>query len=220
MADRIRLSIDGRQLEVEAPVSILQASAADGTPLTANVGCLGQGVCGACRCMVRREGEREVSTVLACETPAEDGMQVSFIDYFTPDKPHVYDIAAITDSWRLSDAVADIFPEAAHCRHCSGCDRACPKGLEVQRGVELAVAGDFAGVAQVFDQCVMCNLCTLACPERIWPNHLGLMVRRALTALTLRPSDLIRRLNELERGEAGLDLSGTEAEPASSPARR
>ncbi|MFG1371296.1 4Fe-4S dicluster domain-containing protein [Xanthobacter oligotrophicus] len=224
MGDRIRLSIDGRALEVEAPVSILQATTADGTPLTANVGCLGQGVCGACRCMVRRAGEREVSTVLACETPAEDGMQVSFIDYFTPDKPHVYDIADITDSWRLSDAVADIFPEAAHCRHCSGCDRACPKGLEVQRGVELAVAGDFAGVSQVFDQCVMCNLCTLACPERIWPNHLGLMVRRALTALTLRPSDLIRRLNELELGEARLDLAGTEAEPvsnpASSPARR
>lgn len=217
MGDRIRLSIDGRALEVEAPVSILQATTADGTPLTANVGCLGQGVCGACRCMVRRAGEREVSTVLACETPAEDGMQVSFIDYFTPDKPHVYDIATFTDSWRLSDAVADIFPEAAHCRHCSGCDRACPKGLEVQRGVELAVAGDFAGVAQVFDQCVMCNLCTLACPERIWPNHLGLMVRRALTALTLRPSDLIRRLNELELGEACLDLTGTEAEPASTP---
>lgn len=220
MGDRIRLSIDGRALEVEAPVSILQATTADGTPLTANVGCLGQGVCGACRCMVRRAGVREVSTVLACETPAEDGMQVSFIDYFTPDKPHVYDIATFTDSWRLSDAVADIFPEAAHCRHCSGCDRACPKGLEVQRGVELAVAGDFAGVAQVFDQCVMCNLCTLACPERIWPNHLGLMVRRALTALTLRPSDLIRRLNELELGEACLDLTGTEAEPASTPARR
>ncbi|MFG1364442.1 4Fe-4S dicluster domain-containing protein [Xanthobacter versatilis] len=220
MGDRIRLSIDGRALEVEAPVSILQATTADGTPLTANVGCLGQGVCGACRCMVRRAGEREVSTVLACETPAEDGMQVSFIDYFTPDKPHVYDIATFTDSWRLSDAVADIFPEAAHCRHCSGCDRACPKGLEVQRGVELAVAGDFAGVAQVFDQCVMCNLCTLACPERIWPNHLGLMVRRALTALTLRPSDLIRRLNELELGEACLDLTGTEAEPAATPARR
>lgn len=69
-----------------------------------------------------------------------------------------------------------------------------------------AVAGDFAEVAEVFDQCVMCNLCTLACPERIWPNHLGLMVRRAVSALTLRPSDLIRRLNEIERDGGGLDL--------------
>ncbi len=207
MSESIRLSIDGRSIAAEAPVSILQASMADGTPLTANVGCMGQGVCGACRCMVRREGEKQISTVLACETKAEDGMQVSFIDYFTPDKPHAYDIADITDSWRLSDAVADIFPEASDCRHCGGCDRACPKGIEVQRGVALAVAGDFAEAAQVFEQCVMCNLCTLACPERIWPNHLGLMIRRATAALTFRPSDLIRRLNEMERGEAGFDPS-------------
>lgn len=207
MSDRITLSVDGRVLEVEGPISILQAAAADGTPLTANVGCLGQGVCGACRCMVRREGERAVATVLACETPAEDGMQVSFIDYFTPDQPRAYDVSALTDVWRLSDAVAEIFPEAAHCRHCGGCDRACPKGLSVQQGVAAAVAGDFAGTADVFDQCVMCNLCTLACPERIWPNHLGLMVRRAVAALTLRPSDLIRRLNEIERYGDGLELS-------------
>ena len=209
MSDRVRLSVDGRMLEAATPVSILQAASADGSPLTANVGCLGQGVCGACRCMVRKQGGPDVTMVLACETLAEDGMQVSFIDYFIPDRPHVYDVAEITDVWRLSDAVSGIFPEAARCRHCGGCDRACPKGLDVQRGVALAVAGDFAGAAGVFDQCVMCNLCTLACPERIWPNHLGLMVRRALTALTLRPSDLIRRLSELERGGHVLDLSGT-----------
>ncbi|WP_429932749.1 4Fe-4S dicluster domain-containing protein [Agrobacterium vitis] len=205
MGDTVHLSIDGRALEVEAPVSILQASMADGTPLTANVGCMGQGVCGACRCMVRREGEKQISTVLACETRAENGMQVSFIDYFTPEKPHVYDIADITDIWRLGDAVSSYFPEAARCRHCGGCDSACPKGLDVQRGVALAVAGDFAEASMVFEQCVMCNLCTLACPERIWPNHLGLMIRRATASLTLRPSDLIRRLNEIERQSIDFD---------------
>lgn len=213
MSEQIRLSIDGRALEVEVPVSILQAAVADGTPLTANVGCMGQGVCGACRCMVRREGEKGISTVLACETKAEDGMQVSFIDYFTPDKPHAYDIAQITDLWRLSEAVADIFPEAAHCRHCGGCDSACPKDIGVQRGVALAVIGDFAEAAAVFDQCVMCNLCTLACPEHIWPNHLGLMIRRATAASTLRPSDLLSRLNEIERGAAVIRTQTDEVKP-------
>lgn len=217
MGDHIRLSIDGRFLDVEGPVSILQAASADGTPLTANVGCLGQGVCGACRCMVRREGDKQISTLLACETRAEDGMQVSFIDYFTPERPHVYDIADVTDGWHLSDFVAEIFPQAAHCRHCGGCDRACPKGLSVQRGVELAVAGDFAGAGDVFDQCVMCNLCTLACPEQIWPNHLGLMVRRATASLGLRPSDLILRLNEIERGEERIDLNGPDLAPSIAP---
>lgn len=211
MSDVIRLSIDGRALEVEGPVSILQASAADGTPLVANVGCMGQGVCGACRCMVREAGSREVRTVLACETQAANGMQVSFIDYFSPERSHVYDLADITDSWRSSDAVATYFPEAAHCRHCGGCDRACPKGLEVQRGVALAVAGDFAGASAVFDQCVMCNLCTLACPEQIWPNHLGLMVRRMSTASTFRPSDLLQRLNEIQRGDMAVDMAADAA---------
>jgi succinate dehydrogenase/fumarate reductase-like Fe-S protein len=220
MSDRIRVSIDGRMLVVASPVSILQASTADGTPLTANVGCLGQGVCGACRCMVRRNGEPRVATVLACETLAEDGMQVSFIDYLTPDRAHTYDIAAISDVWRLSDAIRGIFPEAADCRHCGGCDRACPKGLDVQRGVAFAVAGDFAATAEIFDQCVMCNLCTLACPERIWPNHLGLMVRRALAASILHPSDLIRRLNELERGDQVLDLSAAVSAEVAAPDER
>ena len=204
MNDHIHLNINGREIAAEPPVSILQAAMADGTPLTANVGCMGQGVCGACRCMVRRDGEKQITTVLACETKAENGMKVSFIDYFTPHKPHSYDIGDITDVWRLSQAVDDIFPEAAHCRHCGGCDSACPKGLRVQDGVALAVAGDFAEAAAIFDECVMCNLCTLACPERIWPNHLGLMIRRATSALTLRPSDLVRRLTEIDRGLANI----------------
>ncbi|SNT04861.1 MULTISPECIES: 4Fe-4S dicluster domain-containing protein [unclassified Azospirillum] len=210
MDEIIHLRIDGRDVAVAAPASILQAAMADGTALTANVGCMGQGVCGACRCLVRREGEKQIATALACETRAEAAMQVSFIVYFTPDKPHRYDIAAIQDLWQLSDAVDRHFPEAAHCRHCSGCDRACPKGLSVQQGVALSVAGDFAAAAAIFEQCVMCNLCTLACPEGIWPNHLGLMVRRAIAALTLRPSDLIRRLNEIERGAMTPDATEKE----------
>lgn len=201
MADRINLNIDGREVDVSGPISLLQAAMADGTPLTANVGCLGQGVCGACRCLVRRDGERAVTTALACETQAEPGMQVSFIDYFTPQHSHVYGIDDIpADGWLLADTIRATFPEAAHCRHCSGCDRACPKGLSVQEGVARIVDGDIVGGAEIFDQCVMCNLCTLACPELIRPNHLGLMARRATAARTLRPSDLIRRLDEIARG--------------------
>jgi succinate dehydrogenase/fumarate reductase-like Fe-S protein len=90
----------------------------------------------------------------------------------------------------------------------------------VQRGVAFAVAGDFAATAEIFDQCVMCNLCTLACPERIWPNHLGLMVRRALAASILHPSDLIRRLNELERGDQVLDLSAAVSAEVAAPDER
>jgi Fe-S oxidoreductase len=83
----------------------------------------------------------------------------------------------------------------------------------VQKGVELAVNGDLSGAAEVFAECIMCNLCTLACPERIRPNHLGLFLRRATTAMSLRPVDLMQRLQEIETGAATIDVDAVDVEP-------
>jgi len=142
---------------------------------------------------------------------------VAFLDYFTSPSRHVYQMEDVVDSWQVLNAIARVFPEASHCRHCSGCDRACPRGLEVQQGVNLAVAGKLAESAQVFDECVMCNLCTLACPELIRPNHLGLFVRRTIAALSLRPANLMLRLQQIESGEMVIDL---DAPGAHGPASR
>ena len=209
----VRLSIEGEQVEAPPNCSILQAFQHAGEALVEGVGCMGQGVCGSCRVLVRRAGEQEVTTALACETLIEDGMQVAFLDFFTSPARHVYRMEDIGDSWQALQAIADIFPEASDCRHCSGCDRACPKGLDVQRGVNLAVEGKLAEAGQVFDECVMCNLCTLACPEHIQPNHLGLFVRRMTAALSLRPANLMRRLQEIENGGMKVDLGAPGALP-------
>lgn len=209
----VRLTIEGRAIEAPAGSSILQAFVYAGATLVEGVGCMGQGVCGSCRVMVRRADSQEVKTALACETVVEDGMQVAFLEYFTTHGRHVYRIEDIGDSWGALRKIGEVFPEAAHCRHCSGCDRACPKGLEVQLGVNLAVAGELAAASQVFDECVMCNLCTLACPEHIRPNHLGLFVRRMIATLTLRPADLMRRLQQIERGEMQIDFDAPGARP-------
>ena len=53
----------------------------------------------------------------------------------------------------------------------------------------------------------MCNLCTLACPEYIRPNHVGLFARRAVASLGLRPNDLIARIQQVESGELGIDVT-------------
>ena len=209
----VRLTIEGRAIEAPAGSSILQAFVYAGATLVEGVGCMGQGVCGSCRVMVRRAGSQEVKTALACETVVEDGMQVAFLEYFTTHGRHVYRIEDIGDSWGALSKIGEVFPEAAHCRHCSGCDRACPKGLEVQLGVNLAVEGELAAASHVFDECVMCNLCTLACPEHIRPNHLGLFVRRMIATLTLRPADLMRRLQQIERGEMRIDFDAPGARP-------
>jgi hypothetical protein len=51
----------------------------------------------------------------------------------------------------------------------------------------------------------MCNLCTLACPENIRPNHVGLYLRRAQAIQNLRPGDLLRRLEQQARGEMAVN---------------
>ena len=209
----VRLSVEGHAIEAAPGCSILQAYVQAGQTLVAGVGCMGQGVCGSCRVMVRRAGAPEVKTELACETAVEDGMQVAQLEYFTASVRHVYRIDAIGDSWDALSKIGEIFPEAAYCRHCGGCDSACPKGLQVQRGVNLAVEGELTAVGRVFDECVMCDLCTLACPEHIRPNHLGLFVRRLIATHTLRPADLMRRLQEIERGELAIDFDAPGAQP-------
>ena len=209
----VRLSIEGREIEAPANCSILQAFVHAGQTLVVGVGCMGQGVCGSCRVMVRRSGEQDVKTLLACETLVEESMQVAFLDYLTPPTRHVYRMEELGDSWQALRTISEIFPEASHCRHCSGCDRACPKGLEVERGVNLAVEGRLDASSQVFDECVMCNLCTLACPEHIQPNHLGLFVRRMIAAHSLRPANLIRRLQQIESGEIKIDFDAPGARP-------
>jgi Fe-S oxidoreductase len=174
---------------------------------------MGQGVCGACRILLRRPGERLPGTALACETPAEEGMQVSFVDHFPARRPHAYDLRRITDSWTVLDEVDRTFPEASNCRHCNGCDRACPKGIEVQRMVNLASVGQIFAAAELFDACVLCNLCVAACPEHIDPAHLGQFVRRVSASMTLRPSDLIMRLHEIEEGRQPIDPDAPGANP-------
>ncbi|MBS0342264.1 MAG: (2Fe-2S)-binding protein [Proteobacteria bacterium] len=211
---KVRLTVEGRSIAAPAASSILQAYVHAGETLVARVGCMGQGVCGSCRVMVRRAGQPEVKTELACETVVEEGMQVAFIDYLSPSiQQHFYRIEDIADSWQAPRKLLEFFPEAPHCRHCGGCDSACPKGLDVQRGVNLAVEGELAAAGEVFDECVMCNLCTLACPEHIGPNHLGLFVRRMIASLSLRPADLMRRLEQIERGEMSVDLDAPGAQP-------
>ena len=202
----LTLTIDGHEVKASADSSIIQAYARAGSAITANVGCMGQGVCGSCRCMIRKEGEREVTTALACETKVEEGMQVSFLDYFIPEHIQYYDVSEVGDGWNWLDDTAKAFPEAQHCRHCGGCNRACPKGLEVENGVAQVVSGDFGAAALTFDQCVMCNLCTLSCPEHIRPNHLGLFARRMKAARTLRPVDLMRRLREIDSGKMKVEF--------------
>lgn len=217
----VRVTFDGRAFDAAPGTSLLQALAAAGHPLTRNVGCLGQGVCGACRILLRRGDAPEVTTALACETLVEDDMQAVSIDHFPPTRQHHYQLSTFGDGWDVPARVNELFPEAARCRHCGGCDRACPKGIEVERMVGCAVEGRVYEAAELFEHCITCNLCVAACPEHIEPAQLGLLTRRLSASSSLRPADLLRRLLEIEQGQQPIVYSAppTEAPPAAmSPA--
>jgi succinate dehydrogenase/fumarate reductase-like Fe-S protein len=206
----VTLSMAGHAITAAPGTSLIQAWLATGLPLSENVGCMGQGVCGACRVLVRREGQRIAEAALACETRAEAGMQVAFVDHFPARRTHGYDLTTMTDSWGALAAIDAVFPEAKHCRHCGGCDAACPKQIEVQKAVTLAVEGRALAAGALFDHCVMCNLCVAACPEHIAPSHLGQFLRRMTASLTLRPGDLMLRLAEIEAGRQPIDIDAAQ----------
>ena len=78
---------------------------------------------------------------LGCETIVEPAMQVTFVGFLAHHRHHAYQIEDFYNAWDVLERVNDTFPEAAHCRHCGGCDATCPRGLEVQRGVNLLIVG-------------------------------------------------------------------------------
>ncbi|HEB97339.1 MAG TPA: ferredoxin [Sedimenticola thiotaurini] len=195
----VNVVIDGKSITAPARLSTIQALWHAGYPRVKSVGCL-EGVCGSCRIMVRRAGTAEVTMELGCQTLIEEGMEVSFLVFPTPTH-HTYELGEINNSWEVQAHFNRIFPEADHCRHCSGCTRSCPKGIDVEKGVELASKGRFREAGELFIECVMCNFCMTACPEFIAPNHVGIFARRVTAYFHIRPSNLINRLEKLARGE-------------------
>jgi ferredoxin len=211
----VHLTVNGRPVTVRSPASLVEALLALGPARQGGAGCQGQGVCGSCRALVRRPDSADVALELGCETVAEAGMQVTFLDDLVTESRHRYQLDPGADTWAAASRVLDVFPEAVDCRHCGGCDRACPKGIEVEAAVAHAVEGRLSASAAAFDDCVMCDLCTVTCPESIAPNHLGLFVRRLLNSSGLRPDDLLLRLHQIQRGQMVVDAAAPVAgEPA------
>ncbi len=194
----VNLTINGKNISSPTSLSVIQALWHAGYPRVKSVGCL-EGVCGSCRVMIRRADSREVTTELGCQVLVEEGMHVTFLVFPTPTH-HSYQLKEIPNSWEVQGQFHRFFPEADYCRHCGGCVATCPKGIEVEAGVELAAKGRFAAAGDLFANCVMCDLCQTACPENIAPNHVGLFSRRVTAYFHTRPSNLINRLEKMRKG--------------------
>lgn len=201
----VDLVVNGRPVAVPGSSSVAEALLAFGPAVGGGVSCMGQGVCGACRAMVRRAGGEDVVMELGCTVLVEEGMHVTLLGDLGPHRLHPYELEQDNDTWRTASRVIEVFPEALDCRHCSGCVEACPMGIGVESAVALAVEGRLSACAAAFDECVMCDLCTMTCPDFIAPNHLGLFVRRLLASDGLRPGDLLLRLHQIRTGAMTVD---------------
>lgn len=199
----VALTINGLAAKASPDMTLVEAAWHNGVPRITSVGCM-EGVCGSCRVMLRRG--KEVTVGLACQTFAEEGIEVIFMPPASAPHHH-YEISDFKDDWDTHARFHKIFPEASRCRHCHGCNTACPKGISVEEGVAQAASGRFREAGETFFECIMCELCDAACPELIAPAHVGLFSRRITAHFHLRPPNLINRLEELrrERAEPGRD---------------
>ncbi len=201
----VSLSINGQPITAPDSLSVIQALWHAGFPRVKGVGCL-DGVCGSCRIMVRRRDSMDIKMELGCQLLIEEGMDVFFSVFDTPSQ-HRYDLSEINTSWDVQTEFHKIFPEAESCRHCGGCTKTCPKGIDVENGVALAAKGRFGEAGELFVECVMCNLCMTGCPEFIDPNHVGLFSRRVTGYFHTRPSNLINRLVAINSGALDVDIN-------------
>jgi heterodisulfide reductase subunit C len=80
----------------------------------------------------------------------------------------------------------------------------------VQRGVNLLVVGGVEEASDIFADCVMCNLCTRACPENISPSRLGMLGRRIVASHGLHSPNLLLRLDQIRRGALTVDVDAIE----------
>ena len=132
----VALTINGLAVSAHAGMSLVEDAWHGGVPQVTSVGCL-DGVCGSCRGMLRRD--KAVKVGLACQTFVEDGIEVVFMPPASAPQHH-YEIGDFKDGWDIHARFHKIFPEASRCRHCSGCDTACPQCITVLHTVWLAAS--------------------------------------------------------------------------------
>src|SRR3989304_4649009 len=143
----VALTINGLAVNAHAGMSLVEAAWHGGVPQGTSVGCL-EGGCGSCRGLFRG-GDKGVTVGLACQTFVEDNIEVVFLPPASAPQHH-YEISDFKDGWDIHARFHKIFPEASRCRHCHGCNTACPKGIAVEDGVAQAAAGRYREAGEPF----------------------------------------------------------------------
>lgn len=219
----VTIEIDGEAHSVPAGITLIQAMWRMGRPMIHGVGCLG-GVCGACPVMIRLKvgpsaedygapipNQMETKTSLACQTPVQAGMAVTFL----PSDQSVKAIAPLPSAAPDRQTIFKFYPETKRCTACRACSSVCPQGIDVMGGVRAAINGELSAVAEKFTSCVMCGLCATVCEVRIRPHRVGMYARRLSGAFHPKaPADLLKRIEEIGSGKYEAEWDRMMSSPA------
>src|SRR5215468_3191665 len=162
---RVRLTIDGREVSVPAGTSVLRAASEIGIQIPKLCATELLDAFGSCRlCLVQIEGMRGFPA--SCTTPVAEGMKV------TTQNSKIADIRRGVMELYISDHPLDCLTCPAN-GHCELQDMAGAVGLrEVRYGYEganhLAAAKDESNPYFTFDpsKCIVCSRCVRACDEQ------------------------------------------------------
>lgn len=190
----VTIYIMGKAYEVPAGLTIMQAMEYAGYQFVRSAGCRA-GFCGACATVFRKKGNYKLSSAMACQTVAEEGMYLVQIP-FTPGEKAIYDIGK--ESYDVSVFFRH-YPEIARCLSCNTCTKACPQDLEVMDYIQAAIRGDFSDIAHGSFDCIQCGLCAMRCPAEMVQYHIAQLARRMYGRYgNPEPDHLRDRLNELK----------------------
>ncbi len=187
----------GKQYDVPASFTIMQAFEYAGHQYTRGCGCRG-GACGACSSLFFIPGSPQLKTGLACQTQVVPGMTIIQLPYFPTEKPG-YNIEELSAE---AASLGKIYPKLYKCLQCNTCTKMCPQEIDVMHCMAFSMRGDIVKVAVQSIPCVMCGLCASRCPAEIAPYHILLLARRLYGRYLLpRSNNVLSRLKEIEGGK-------------------
>ena len=197
MEEMINIYLYGKQYNVPASATIMEAMEYAGYRLVRGCGCR-CGFCGACATIYRVKGDRGLKVCLACQTQVEDNMYIATLPFF-PLIKQVYDINEIGPDEQI---MMQLYPEIYKCIGCNACTKSCPQDLEVMRYIAYAQRGEYDKCAEESFDCVMCGICSARCPAGISHPQVALLARR-LTGKYVRPESghLKDRVDEILGGK-------------------
>ena len=76
-------------------------------------------------------------------------------------------IAPLREKYKRLPSVEEVVSQAAKCRQCYFCVRACPNNLPIAEAMKAAKNGDLSKLANLYDYCLTCARCEKACPAGI-----------------------------------------------------